>query len=76
MANFWHPGAPLALPDSSKLLWLYHIIPEKRERERWLEKVAEIIKFGLIRDELSRMQVVGGLVGKLRTWSKEYYLVQ
>jgi hypothetical protein len=46
---------------------LYHIIPEKRERERWLEKVAEIIKFGLIRDELSRMQVVGGLVGKLRT---------
>lgn len=24
-------------------------------------------KFGLIRDELSSMQVVGGLVGKLRT---------
>lgn len=26
MADFWHPGAPLALPDSSKLLGLCHVI--------------------------------------------------
>lgn len=48
MANFWHPRAPLPLPDSSELPWINHNSRErfrafnKRERERDRKKKKQV----------------------------------